>query len=103
MRVHVIGAGCPDPRKERFGSAFLFDVGEERLLIDCGPATTYKMACMGIRPTVVDRLFLTHHHFDHNADVPCFVLTRAVHQRHAGAPPHLYLDLYAIVRVSRLF
>ncbi len=37
MRLHVIGEGYSDPRSERFGSAFLFDAGEERLLIDFWP------------------------------------------------------------------
>jgi len=27
-------------------------------------------------PTQIDWLFLTHHHFDHNADLPCFLLCR---------------------------
>jgi ribonuclease Z len=31
---------------------------------------------MGIRPKWIDHLVFTHHHFDHNADYPCFLLTR---------------------------
>lgn len=76
LRIHVVGTGCPDARAERYGSAFVLDIGQESLLIDCGPATTYKMARMGIPPTRVNHVFFTHHHFDHNADFPCFALTR---------------------------
>lgn len=45
-------------------------------MIDCGPATTYKMARMGIDARKVNHVFLTHHHFDHNVDFPCFALVR---------------------------
>lgn len=45
-------------------------------MFDCGPATTYKMAQMGLSPLDVDYLFFTHHHFDHDVDYPCFMLTR---------------------------
>ena len=78
MKLHVLGVGTPDPREERYGSAFLFELNDpdNLIMVDCGPAATYKMACLGIRPTQVKHLFFTHHHFDHNADVPCFALTR---------------------------
>jgi ribonuclease BN (tRNA processing enzyme) len=78
MKLHVLGVGTPDSREERYGSAFLLEMDEpnNQIMIDCGPASTYKMACMGLSPKQVRQLFLTHHHYDHNADVPCFALTR---------------------------
>lgn len=76
MKLHILGAGNPDPSPTRYGSAFVLEIGDERLLIDCGPATTFKMAQAGIRPTQIGWLLFTHHHFDHNADYPCFLLTR---------------------------
>ena len=54
----------------------MLEIDGQALLIDCGPATTYKMAHMGIDPLRVSHVFFTHHHFDHNADFPCFALTR---------------------------
>ncbi len=76
MRLHIIGSGCPAPVPDQFGSAFGLELAGRILLIDCGPATTYKMARMEIAPKRVHHLFLTHHHFDHNADYPCFLLCR---------------------------
>ena len=58
-------------------------------MFDCGPAATYKSARMGIRPTQVERLFFTHHHFDHNSDYPCFLLTRW--DQGAGKEPTLHV------------
>ena len=72
----ILGAGTPRPDADRFGSSYLLDLPGERLLFDCGPATTQKLARAGFRPTEVDRLFFTHHHFDHNADYAAFALSR---------------------------
>ena len=76
MRIHVIGAGTPTPTPNRYGSSFVVEVAGEQLMVDCGPATTYKMVRAGLWPTNVDYLFFTHHHFDHDVDFPCFLLTR---------------------------
>jgi len=80
LRLHLVGCGYPPPYGSgdgtRHGSAFLLEVGPEFLMVDCGPGTTYKMARMGIATKSVDHVFLTHHHFDHNVDFPCFALVR---------------------------
>jgi ribonuclease Z len=72
----LLGAGVPTPTPRRFGSAYLLEVAGRSILIDCGPATTYKLVKAGHRVPEVSVLLFTHHHFDHNADYPCFVLTR---------------------------
>lgn len=75
-RVHILGAGTPTPTPDRFGSAFAVEVGGEHLMFDCGPAATWKLVKAGLRPTQIDYLFFTHHHFDHDVDYPCFLLCR---------------------------
>jgi len=45
-------------------------------MFDCGPAATHKLVKAGLFPTQIDHLFFTHHHFDHDADYPCFLLCR---------------------------
>jgi ribonuclease BN (tRNA processing enzyme) len=74
--VTLLGAGVPTPTPRRYGSAYLLDVAGRSLLVDCGPATTYKLARADRGAAEVSLLLFTHHHFDHNADYPCFVLTR---------------------------
>jgi ribonuclease Z len=76
MQVTLLGAGVPTPTPSRFGSAYLLDVAGRSLLVDCGPATTYKLARAERSAAEISLLLFTHHHFDHNADYPCFVLTR---------------------------
>ena len=76
MKIDIIGSGTPSPASERFGSCYVVNVGDERLMFDCGPASTHKLVKMGIPLTQIDNLFFTHHHFDHDVDYPCFILSR---------------------------
>ena len=74
--LYLLGAGTPTPTKSRFGTACVLQIGPDFLLFDCGPAATAKLVQADLWPTRIDWLFLTHHHFDHNADLPCFLLCR---------------------------
>jgi len=75
-RIHILGAGTPTPTPTRYGSSFVLEIGDEKIMIDCGPATTHKLVKAGLWPTEIDYVFFTHHHFDHDVDYPCFLLTR---------------------------
>jgi ribonuclease BN (tRNA processing enzyme) len=74
--LYILGAGNPTPTKNRFGSSYILNVKKDYFMIDCGPASTYKLVQAGLFPTQVNHLFFTHHHSDHNADYPCFLLCR---------------------------
>lgn len=76
MQLFLVGAGTPVPTATRFGTCQVLKLGESHLMFDCGPAATHKLVKMGLAPTQIDHLFLTHHHYDHNIDLPCFLLTR---------------------------
>lgn len=76
MEITILGAGVTTPTPTRFGSSHAVTVGGSTLLFDCGPATTDRLVRAGIDPTDIDHLFFTHHHYDHDADYPCFVLCR---------------------------
>jgi ribonuclease BN (tRNA processing enzyme) len=76
LRLTVLGSGGPTPTPDRFGSSYVLQLGDERIMVDCGPATTHKLVKAGLWPTDIDYLFFTHHHFDHDVDYPCFLLTR---------------------------
>ncbi len=75
-RLTILGSGTPTPTPDRFGSSYVVELGGRRLMFDCGPATTHKLAKAGLLPTAIEYLFFTHHHFDHDVDYPCFLLTR---------------------------
>ncbi len=74
--IYLLGTGTPTPTKSSFGTSYVLLLGEDYLMFDCGPASTYKLVKAGLFPTQIDYLFFTHHHFDHNSDYPCFLLCR---------------------------
>jgi ribonuclease BN (tRNA processing enzyme) len=75
----VLGSGGPIPNIDRFGTSHVVQSGGRNFLFDCGPATTYKLAKHGLSTLEFDHLFISHHHFDHVADLPAFLLTRWDH------------------------
>ena len=76
LKLVMLSAGTPTPARDRFGTACVLRIADEVLMFDCGPAATHKLVKAGLRPTEVDYLFITHHHFDHMSDYPCFLLCR---------------------------
>jgi ribonuclease BN (tRNA processing enzyme) len=76
MKVTLLGTGGPAPDPERGGQSVLVTIGDDRLLFDCGPGATHAAVRANVAVTDIDSLFLTHHHFDHIADLPHLVLAR---------------------------
>ena len=75
-KLYILSAGTPTPTPHRFGSSFVLQLDDSYLMFDCGPAATHKLVKVGLTPLQIEHLFFTHHHFDHNADYPCFLLCR---------------------------
>ena len=75
-RLIILGSGTPVPTPERWGAGYLLEIGGEWLMVDCGPASTYKMHLSGVPCTKINNLFFTHLHSDHMSDYPCFLMTR---------------------------
>jgi ribonuclease Z len=74
MKLFFVGAGTPTPTPSRFGTSYVLQIEDDYLMFDCGPSATHKLVKLGLWPTLIDHLFFTHHHFDHDADYPCFLL-----------------------------
>lgn len=75
--ITILGSGTPNPAPDRFGTAFVLKIDDHDLImVDCGPGATLKLAQAGYSPVDVGALFITHHHYDHNVDVPCLLLCR---------------------------
>lgn len=55
--------GSADPRDKRLRCSALVDVGDTRLLIDCGPDFREQMLRVDFKPLAA--VFLTHEHYDH--------------------------------------
>lgn len=81
MRILLLGTGTPRYDLERAGPSQLLDIEGQYILIDCGPLATFRLFGSGIPLGQIDTLFFTHHHHDHNADFPVFILASWYHGR----------------------
>ncbi|MEE2657472.1 MAG: MBL fold metallo-hydrolase [Candidatus Latescibacterota bacterium] len=72
----LLGTGTPSPLVHRAGSSYLVNIAGQNLLFDCGPASVRRLLEAGLSPVDVDRLFLTHLHYDHFVDYGYLTLTR---------------------------
>ena len=72
-RFVLLGSGAVRNNPRRAGPSQILQVGERTLLFDCGRSACTRLAQAGVQAESVDRLFLTHLHFDHVPDVPYFV------------------------------
>ena len=75
--LDILRAGTPIPLAERWGSAYVLEIEDDVIMIDCGPAATAQLVEMGRKPEDVTHLFFTR-----NAGKTC----RTVSLRLQGQP-----------------
>ena len=73
IRFVLLGSGAVRNNPRRGGPGQIVHVGDHVLMFDCGRSACTGLARAGVQAEDVDRLFLTHLHFDHVTDVPYFV------------------------------
>ena len=73
MTFVMLGSGAVRDNPYRGGPAQMLRIGDEVLMFDCGRSASTNLARSGVGCEEVDRLFLTHLHFDHIVDVPYLV------------------------------
>lgn len=66
MDLTLLGTGHPTPQIERGGISMVVSVGNEQLLIDCGPLAAHRLVEHEIAIDQIEQVFFTHHHLDHN-------------------------------------
>jgi ribonuclease BN (tRNA processing enzyme) len=76
MKITLLGTGTPAPSLTRQSSGYLFDVGDDVIVMDHGPGTQHRLLEAGRHPTEVTHAFLSHMHYDHILDYPRLVLQR---------------------------
>jgi ribonuclease BN (tRNA processing enzyme) len=73
-RLVLLGTqGGPNFNLMRGEAANVLVVDDRLYLIDCGYGTLAALVRAGLRHTLVDRVFLTHLHDDHAADLPSLI------------------------------
>jgi ribonuclease Z len=78
MRITILGTSPPDgtTKPGHAGTGIVVSLDATHLMLDCGPGVTKRLARVGVDLRDVDHLFLTHHHWDHIADLSTLVLGR---------------------------
>ena len=65
-----LGTSASVPSAERNHPALLVQAGSKRILIDCGEGTQRQLLRSGVGFRRLDRILLTHGHFDHVLGIP---------------------------------
>src|SRR5688572_9747659 len=69
MKAILLGTGSPQPNPLRHGAAVAVQVGNEWLLFDAGRGAVLQAVLAGIPLGEINPVFITHHHFNHMADL----------------------------------
>lgn len=83
MRLTTIGTGTAAPHAKRAQSGTLIEVGDVRLLIDCGSGVVLRMAELGLPWKHITHVAITHFHADHTTDIANLVYS----WRYGQLPP----------------
>jgi ribonuclease Z len=66
MRISICGSGNPPVRRGQGASCILVELGNgDNFVFDVGGGTVPNLWSLGVPPTRLDKLFLTHLHLDH--------------------------------------
>ena len=73
MKVIILGSGTAVPMTDRGSPGAAVFVDNHPILFDMGPGTLRQLARLGISHETIERIFLTHFHPDHTADLIHFL------------------------------
>lgn len=75
MEITVLGAGAPPvPQLDRGGIGMSLSIGDDTVLVDCGPLVVHRLMEQEIDLTDIEEAFLTHHHLDHTGSFAEFAI-----------------------------
>ena len=72
MRVTVLGSGNPPPTRAQASGSVLVEVGNperDMFIFDVGSGSLANFMCLGLPINSLDKVFLSHLHADHTADL----------------------------------
>lgn len=77
LRLTFLGTGAPRPSAERYGPSILVEAGPHRFLVDASWGLRERVMQAGSYEllTGLDRVYLTHLHYDHTIGLPDLWLT----------------------------
>lgn len=76
MKVTLLGTGTPTPSLEKVSSGYLFEIGDDVIVVDHGPGAHNRLLQTGKRAVDVTHFFISHLHYDHCLEYPRLILQR---------------------------
>ena len=68
-RLILLGtAGGPRPKADRAATSQVILASDRAYVVDCGDGVARQLVSAGVRLDSLEKIFITHHHSDHNAD-----------------------------------
>lgn len=68
MKLTVLGSGSPEAYARRASSGYLVEVGQDRILFDCGGGVFDNLLRSGRLPSDITHIIFSHLHSDHMMD-----------------------------------
>lgn len=68
MKLTILGSGSPEAYQRRASTGYLLEIGEDKILFDCGGGVYDNLVRSGRLPSDITHLFFTHLHTDHMLD-----------------------------------
>ncbi len=68
MKITLLGTGSPEAYARRASSGYLVEIGDDKILLDCGGGVFDRLLQSGRMPSDITHLFFTHLHTDHMMD-----------------------------------
>jgi ribonuclease Z len=93
LKITLLGTGIPNPNINAFGTSTLVEVGEIKVLLDCGRGAVMRLWQAGHTLGSVDTVILSHYHSDHYVGLLDLLMTGAIPQK-AWAGRDKPLDVY---------
>ena len=78
MQIVFLGTSCAKPTKERNHSSIFLSHGSDGILFDCGEGTQRQLTLAGIKPTKVNKIFISHWHGDHTLGLSGLIQTLGI-------------------------
>lgn len=68
MKITCLGTGSPESHAKRASSGYLVEIGDDKILLDCGGGVVSRLIEAGHMPSDITHVFFTHLHSDHMMD-----------------------------------
>ena len=81
INVTILGSGNPRPHVNKYGPSILVKTNEYNLICDVGRATLIRLKQVGLNVSDIDKIFISHMHYDHIVGLPDVWLTAKLWQK----------------------